>query len=247
MKTRVIDLSIVIPTLNEEKFIGPLLDSIAAQTVAPKEIVVVDAYSKDQTRAEIKKRQKSLPLEFFQIPKDTISRQRNFGAHKTSSENILFLDADVELLENNLLQKYYQEIQETKPDIAVAEIMPLSNYWKNKVFFGVMNLTIKMLKSVWPIAPAINIYVSRTIFDKVGGFDEKIRIGEDAELIQRIVKAHGKFVILKRTKIHTSTRRFDKEGRRKFSLKMVKSFYYVNTKGFRNNPIEYELGKHKAS
>src|SRR6476659_2031064 len=99
-----LDLAIVIPTLNEEHYIGILLDSIASQTVLPKEIVVVDAESKDKTIEEIKRRQspstdaqdiKHLPqLKYFQIPKYTISRQRNLGVKKTSSEFILFLDAD---------------------------------------------------------------------------------------------------------------------------------------------------------
>ena len=44
-----IDLAIIIPTLNEEHFIGYLLDSIIRQNIQPKEIVIVDAYSKDTT------------------------------------------------------------------------------------------------------------------------------------------------------------------------------------------------------
>ncbi len=56
----IIDLAIIIPTLNEEHFIGRLLDSIISQSVMPKELVIVDAYSKDKTIAEIKKRQKKL-------------------------------------------------------------------------------------------------------------------------------------------------------------------------------------------
>ena len=48
----VVDLAIIIPTLNEEHFIGRLLDSLIKQTVRPKELVVVDAFSKDKTIEE---------------------------------------------------------------------------------------------------------------------------------------------------------------------------------------------------
>src|SRR3989304_7470559 len=93
-----IDLAIIIPTLNEEHFIGRLLDSIIKQSVAPKEIVVVDAYSKDKTVEEIKERQKKFPdLHYFKVSKSTISRQRNLGVKHTTCPHLLFLDADMEL------------------------------------------------------------------------------------------------------------------------------------------------------
>jgi len=46
--------SIIIPTYNEEKYLPALLQSLKDQTIKPKEVIVVDAYSKDNT-AEIVK------------------------------------------------------------------------------------------------------------------------------------------------------------------------------------------------
>src|SRR4051794_40731780 len=102
-----IDLAVVIPTLNEEQYIGALLDTLASQTVQPKEVVVVDAFSTDRTEQEVKKRFKILPqLRFYQIPKYTVARQRNFGAHKTTAAHLLFLDADMQLPDPETLDKY---------------------------------------------------------------------------------------------------------------------------------------------
>ena len=42
-------LSVIIPTLNEERHVGSLLSDIAAQTREPEEVVVVDAGSTDDT------------------------------------------------------------------------------------------------------------------------------------------------------------------------------------------------------
>ena len=93
MGKQVLDLAIVIPTLNEEKYIGGLLESIARQSVQPSEVVIVDAFSKDKTEEEVKKWAKKIPqLKFYQIPKDTISKQRNYGVKKTKASRILFLD-----------------------------------------------------------------------------------------------------------------------------------------------------------
>ena len=43
-------ISIIIPTLNEEKYLTHLLESIKKQSIAPKEIIVVDALSQDKTK-----------------------------------------------------------------------------------------------------------------------------------------------------------------------------------------------------
>src|SRR3972149_8414331 len=167
-----IDLSIIIPTLNEEYFIGRLLDSIIKQSVLPKELVVVDACSKDKTVQEIKKRQSKLKnLQYFQIPKSTISRQRNFGVKKTTSPHLLFLDADMELQEKDLLEKYFKEVLEKKADVTTATTLPDSSYWKDLIYFQVEDLVFKLFKYFWPVIAARNFYVRRKVFEKLGGFD----------------------------------------------------------------------------
>lgn len=243
MRKKTIDLAIVIPTLNEEHFIGYLLDSIVSQNVQPKEIVIVDAYSKDKTIKQAKLRQKLLPqLKFFQIPKFTISRQRNFGVRQTSAKHLLFLDADTELRGKDVLLKYFTQIKDRSCDLAIATNISTTNYWKDKVFFTTMDLLFKFSKPVWPMATSINMYIKRETFEKIGGFDENIAVGEDFEIVSRLVKNNGRFSIISTPKIHTSPRRFEREGRIKFAFKTTRAFFRVVRYGFRNNPIEYEFG-----
>lgn len=246
MKTldkQILDLAIIIPTLNEEHFIGFLLDSIAYQSDWPKEIVVVDAYSRDKTVAEVRKRQKILTqLKIFRIPKYTISRQRNFGVGETHANHLLFLDADSELRGKNVLKRYFEQIRRRHPDIAIATNKPSTNYWKDQMYFRAMDLIFRISKPFWPMATCMNMYVKRATFEKVGGFDESIAVGEDFEIVHRIVKRGGKFSIISDPKIHTSPRRFEREGRIRFALKATRSFIRVLRHGHRNNPIEYEFG-----
>ena len=118
MGKRVIDLAIVIPTLNEEKYIGGLLESIARQTIQPAEVVVVDAFSTDKTEEVVSSWKKKIPqLRFYQIPKDTISKQRNYGVKKSKSAKILFLDADTALIGDDTLEKYIQEVEEKHAEL----------------------------------------------------------------------------------------------------------------------------------
>lgn len=246
MAKRLIDLAIVIPTLNEENYIGRLLDSIANQTVLPKEIVIVDAFSKDKTEVEVKKYQKKLPrLQFYQIPKKTISRQRNFGAKKTLASHILFLDADTVLVDQDTLEKYFQEVDEKDPGLALAANYPLSGHWKDKVLFQAANLGTKAMRDFYPLAVAINLYIKRDIFERLGGFDEKIKLGEDCELVQRYAKAGFKYLVLEKPRVFTSVRRLRKEGRIRYVIQTINSIIGTEIYGYRKNPVakKYEFGK----
>lgn len=238
-------LAIVIPTLNEEKHIGILLDSLASQNSQPDEIIIVDAYSKDKTIEEINSRKGNLPkLKIFQIEKSTVAKQRNFGASKTTTPHILFLDADTSFPNTSTLKEYFDEILEKKPDIAMATNLPLGGNFKDKLFFFGMDIFFKVIKFIWPSLIGANVYLKREAFEKNSGFDEKIKIAEDFEFVQRVVKNNGKFEILKNAKILTSPRRLKKEGYFRFVIKLIKSFIYIQTYGYQNNPIKYELGHH---
>ncbi len=238
-----LDLSIVVPTLNEEHFIGRLLDSIIRQTVAPKEVVIVDAYSKDKTIQEIKKRQTKLTnLCYFQVPKKTIARQRNFGAGKTTSPHLLFLDADMELRGKALLEKYFEEVIKRKPDVAAARTLPDIENWKNSIYFKAEDLAFKFSKSFWPVVTARNLYVTRQMFNQVKGFDEELMVGEDQELVQRIIKYGGKLIFLKTVKLHTSVRRVEEEGRSRYALRMILFGLNILLRGYKKSKVEYEFG-----
>lgn len=230
---KMIDLAIVIPTLNEEKYIGGLLSSIARQTVKPDEIAIVDAFSKDKTEEEVKKWKKKLPqLKFYQIPKSTISRQRNYGVKKTHSTRILFLDADTALIDDDTLEVYIKEAEEKHAELAVACNYPLSKHWKDKAYFEAANLTTKVGKFVWPMAVGINLFCKREVFEKLRGFDEKIKVGEDIEMVQRFARHGVRYEVLEKPKIHTSVRRLRKEGRIRFVIMMISSFINSHIYGY---------------
>ena len=70
-------ISVVVPTLNEEKYIGRLLGSLSKQTFKDFEIVISDCASQDSTR-EIAKRYPKVRIVIEK--KKGISAGRNAGA-----------------------------------------------------------------------------------------------------------------------------------------------------------------------
>ena len=104
-------LSIVIPTLNEEKHLKKHLESIKKQDFDNCEIIVADAGSSDKT--------KKIAKDFgCKITKGgTPAQGRNEGAKQARGSLLLFLDADVALTKNSLL-KVLKEFKERKLKIA---------------------------------------------------------------------------------------------------------------------------------
>jgi glycosyltransferase involved in cell wall biosynthesis len=87
-------LSIVIPARNEERHIRKCLDAIAAQTIKPDEVIVVDNDSSDKT-AEVAR---SYPfVKVLHEPKKGIVFARDRGFDAVKSDIIARLDADTVL------------------------------------------------------------------------------------------------------------------------------------------------------
>lgn len=240
---KIIDLAVVIPTLNEELFIGGLLDSLALQSIQPREIVIVDATSKDTTKAQVLARKKLFSsLSFYSIPKKTISQQRNVGVTKTTAKHLLFLDADMILPKKDSLAKVWSHIQKKRPDVATCYVMPLSDEKTDKFLYGTGNIISTVMKPIKSLGTTMNLYVKRSVFLSLGGFDEHVRVGEDFEFLSRAAKADFSFHVFMRPILYTSVRRLEYEGRIKFILKLARSIFYVKRYGHAKNPIPYTFG-----
>lgn len=242
-----INWAIIIPTWREEHYIGKLLDSLINQTVKLEELIIVDAFSDDKTKAEVEKRQSTLKcLKFLQIPRLTISRQRNFGVSKTTAPNILFLDADVTLKDNDTLEKYVSEVERKHPDIALAQTLPDSSNWVDNVYYSIVFwYFFKLAKQIYPMATGMNLYVRRDSFVESGGFNEKVKVGEDHDLVQRMVQKSKKLIFLNEPKFITSIRRIKKEGKIGYIIKSIRLGFHVARHGFtEDSGVPYEFGEY---
>lgn len=99
----VADISVVIPARNEEKTVPALLDSLDAQSMAPREIIVVDDQSEDRT-ATIAARESTRVVPAGERPPGWIGKPWAVyqGSVSAVGDLLLFLDADVQLRPNAL-------------------------------------------------------------------------------------------------------------------------------------------------
>jgi glycosyltransferase involved in cell wall biosynthesis len=231
-------VSVVIPTLNEERDLPQLLESLKKQTFRDFEIIVADAGSKDRTR---------------QIAEEYGARVvdggmpgvgRNRGAAVAQGEYLFFFDADV-ILPEDFLAKAVHEMDEHYVDLATCVFYPQSNLRLDKILFAFANLAVKMNANANPRAAGFCIFITKRLFDRIGGFDESLRLAEDHDLVERASKFRPLY-ILKSTSLQVSVRRLEKEGRFSLIQKYFQVELHLLTKGkVREDIIEYEFGNFK--
>lgn len=198
-----IKLSIIIPTLNEEKNLSLLLDSLRNQNLKDCEIIVADAGSKDRTKLIAKKY--GAKITKGGLP----AKGKNEGAKIAKGNLLLFLDADT-VLPKGFIENSLKEFYKKKLSIAGFILVPKKGFSANIFFYFFYNIPIVLFENMLPHAAA-GILVKKEAFKKVGGFDESITLAED-HYLARQVKKTGKPGIIKSTKIYISTRRFGKDG-----------------------------------
>ena len=230
-------LSIIIPTKNEEELLPRLLESITSQDFSDYEVIVADADSTDRTR---------------EIAADGGARVvdggmpgvgRNNGARASSGDFLVFLDADV-IIPEHFLKNLYNEMQERFIDVATCSIKPISNIQLDRIIHKLINLTILANLRVDPKAFGFCIFISRRLFDRVGGFDETIKVAEDNDLVKR-ASEYRPLRFINSTYIHVSVRRFEKEGRLAYMAKGIGLNVYRIFKGeirYDNDVVTYDFG-----
>jgi len=229
-------LSIIIPTLNEEKNIKNLLAAIKKGGFDDYEIVIADAGSKDKT-IEIT-RENNCIITKGGLP----ARGRNNGAKVAKGDILFFLDADLKFSPKGFLKLSVDYFIKNDLSVASFHIMPQ----RNNVYMNPFTLNLFYnypqiaLKKLFPMG-AMGIMVKKDIFEKIGGFDESITLAEDHYFIQQAEKL-GKFDIIKDVILYMPLRRFEKDGYFTTAFKYLICAFNMGVLGKPERKIKYDFG-----
>ncbi len=222
-------LSIVIPTLNEEKNLLRLFASISEQEFDDYEIIVADAGSEDRTR-EIAEEYGSRVVEGG-LP----AEGRNKGAEAARGEILLFVDADV-ILPEGFLKQAVEEFKKRELSGSSFFVYPANRNTFHKLLFNLFhNYPVKILSRICPHA-SMAIMAKREAHREIGGFDEEAVFLEDSEYVRRIAKT-GKYRLQEKAFIFASVRRYKEKGWIKTYLKVLVADLYLTFVG----PIKTDI------
>ncbi|PIT94494.1 hypothetical protein COT98_03175 [Candidatus Falkowbacteria bacterium CG10_big_fil_rev_8_21_14_0_10_39_9] len=232
-------LSIVIPTLNEEKYLPRLIASIQQQDFTDYEIIVSDANSDDKTREVAVKMGARVVVDKRRHP----SFQRNTGARAALGGIIIFLDADSVLPEGFLL-KAMNEFQKRNLGIAGFYL----DFGSDKIIYHLCswgyNFLAKIRQSWHPISVGAGIMVKRIIHKQIKGFNETLFVAEDYDYCDRASQI-AKFRIIRSVKLPYSIRRMKKEGDWKVLVKWLRlGFFTLRGKTVKKKIVKYDFGNY---
>lgn len=210
--------SIIIPTLNEEKFLPSLLDDLSNQTFAKElfEVIHVDGKSEDQTVKEAQKFSDKLNLKTITADKRNVAFQRNLGGENANGKWLIFMDADDRLPTYFLDGIKYQLAKNPETDVFTTWSEPKNITSLEGSITRILNLGIELYNSSGkPSAFGAMIGVKKVHFNHAQ-FDETQKFMEDTFFVQSVCDNGGNFRIFKEPRYVFSLRRFEKEGTLKF-------------------------------
>lgn len=203
-------LSIIIPTLNEERHIAKCLAALKKQLKPEDEVIVVDSYSKDKTV----KIAKSYGATVILQPKKGIGLAKTEGARIAKNEILLFLDCDC-VVASDFIQRIKGHFEDDKViavgGLGVYTSDSKSHKWTydtySKIIFYGAKIVHKISGKYW--LASNNCAFRKKLFLSVGGY--KSVICEDMELSVRLPKARS-VVYDSKLQIELSDRRFKENG-----------------------------------
>ncbi|RMD77177.1 glycosyltransferase [Candidatus Dojkabacteria bacterium] len=174
-----LSVSVVIPTYNEERFIGSLLSDLKKQTYQNFEIIVADAFSNDKTR------QIALSYGAKVIDGGKPSVGRNNGGFAANNELLVFMDADIRVKED-FLEEALRKFLQRRLDIAGGLFDTAKKTIFFKVVYGIWNISkVLRQKSKSPDADGQFMIIKKSVFERLKGFNTELIVGEDFDFVQR--------------------------------------------------------------
>jgi len=221
-KSDIPEISVIIPVINEEDNLSRLIPYLKTVAESPEkiELIVVDGGSADHS-VEIAT---SLGAVVENSPRGR-AIQLNKGARLAKGDILYFLHAD-----SFPPQAYDRLIRKANSQKSEAGCFRLE-FDSSSRFLGVF-AWFSRFNFLLCRGGDQSLFVSKQLFNSLGGFDERYRVYEDNELIGRIYRV-SKFKVLPH-KIKTSARKYRANG----FLKLQYHFARIHLMYFRGSRPE---------
>lgn len=229
------EVSIVVPTYNEQKYIRRALEGLFSQKADfSYEVVVSDGNSTDSTVKIAREMGARVVFE----PKRTIAAGRQRGFMEAHGDIIVSSSADVHV-KSDWLAKLVAPIRKGSYVASAGPVVPKDGNLLEQAFAkGLLTPAASGLSRIGiPYVAADNMAIRADVFRKAGGFDTDMVTAEDTYLIKKARK-YGKFRFVKDAPVYISMRRVREWGYPRYLLYHGSNFFKYHLTG--KSHSEYE-------
>lgn len=181
-------ISIITICFNSETTIEQTIKSIIRQDYANKEYIIIDGGSTDNTMKIVEKYSDN--IDYYISEKDKgRSNAFNKGIAKASGDVVILINSDDFLLPGTLTEA--AKMIDGSADLYCGNLI----LWNSNT-----DQRCRIMPSMnYPTLPFFKksvhqgIFATKDIYNKLGGYDEKIKYAMDLDFLMRATKAHAKF------------------------------------------------------
>jgi glycosyltransferase involved in cell wall biosynthesis len=232
-------LTIVIPCKNEKDIISKTLDLLNHQTnIRGVQVIVCDSSDDGYTNLVLREKSEYSLNEYnFKL---TITdgglpaKARNNGFKMVKTPYVLFMDADIFLLDSDILTNVVSKIQNENLDL-VSVRFRTDNGDYNYVY-KVFDVLQKLSMLISPFCLGGFMLTKSSKFKEIGGFEEEVKVAEDyvysKQIKSNMFKIHNAFV-------YTPPRRFHNKGLWYMTKLMIGSVLNKNNKEYFKDSKSY--------
>lgn len=173
-------ISVVLPVFNRASYVGEAIESVLSQTRPPDELIVVDDGSTDDSVAVVERWARP-SLRIVRQENRGIGGARNAGLREVSGDAVAFIDSD-DLWERDKLARQEAALREggDVPLVFGHLVEFLSPERADE-----LGASLRVSTDPVPGLIATTLLVRRAAAERIGPFDEQLRVGEFVEWMAR--------------------------------------------------------------
>ena len=171
-----IPITIVIPTYNNKKSFENVLEAVCNQTARPKQILIIDSSDVNDIEDNLHKYNDKIEIIYKKVERAFPGRARNLGAQIASEKYLAFIDSKI-IPNRDWLSSSFAMLRDY--DVIFGSV----NYRGINGFQKLISAAIYGENRIEHISGTLML---KSVFFKIGLFDEKTRAGEDLDWKMRL-------------------------------------------------------------
>ena len=182
-----VQVSVIIPAYNGDRYISDAIDSVLAQTYTDYEIIAINDGSTDDTKRVV--REYGDRIQYYAQANQGVAASRNFGLSKAKGEYIAFLDQDDVFLPHKL----GLQVEILNRDASIGIV---SSGWQIVDRDGTVRAAVQPWLQI-PQLSLANLIVWKPVFlgamlfrrswlERTNGFDPNLEQAPDVDLVIRL-------------------------------------------------------------